>query len=191
MTAPQTVLLLALGGGLMYAFRSPIRDRLSPTRRALRRAEGGDTEAALAALERLRERKPRSAAALGALGQVRLLARQPQEAEAVLRQALELGSNDPLHLAALGWALVEQGRLDEALAFAARAHAMPHEDFGVHCLYCGLMAHQGRGAEVVPLFDFLKRRALQVLMQTPRVYDRGLGDQFDFAKQEMSRAGFA
>jgi tetratricopeptide (TPR) repeat protein len=191
MTAPQLVLLLAIGAGALFSFRSAIRDRLSPSLRALRRAEHGDTEGALASLKRLLERKPASAAVFGALGQVHLLARQPQEAEAALRRALELGSKDPLHLAALGWSLVAQERLDEALSFAVQAHELHHEDFGIHCLYCGLMANQGRGAEVVPLFDFLKRRALQILMQTPRIYDRGFGDQFDFAKQEMTRAGLA
>jgi tetratricopeptide (TPR) repeat protein len=191
MTAFQLALTAALGAGLAFGLRSALRDRLSPTRRALRRAERGDTERALVCLKRRCERRPGSAAARGALGQAHLLARQPREAEAELRKALELGSRDPVHLAALGWVLVDQGRLDEAVEFAIRANESRHEDFGIHCLYCGLMAHQGRGEEVVPLFDFLRRRALQVLAQTPKEYERGLGRQFDFARREMTRAGLA
>lgn len=187
---PQFLLLLAVAAVVLIAFRSAIRDRLSPARRALRRAERGDVERGLQALKRIGERRPASAFVQGTLGQVYLLARQPAEAEAALRRALELGTRDPVHLAALGWALVAQGRLDEAVDFATRAHESAHEDFGIHCLYCGLMAHQGRGSEVVPLFDFLKRRSVQVLSQTPGTYERDLGDQFDFARREMARAGF-
>jgi Tfp pilus assembly protein PilF len=140
---------------------------------------------------RLVERKPASAEVHAALGHVYLMARQPQGAEGEFRKAIELGNRNAAVLAALGWALVQQDRLEEALPIAMEANGMVHEDFGVYCLYCGLMAHHGHGDEVTTLFDFLKRRALQVRKQAPSAVDREAGAQFEFARREMSRAGFS
>jgi tetratricopeptide (TPR) repeat protein len=180
--------LLVATAVALFASRRAIRDRLSPTRRALRRAERGETERALADLSKRLRRRPDAAVVHGTIGQVQQLAGRPQEAEGALRRAIELGTRDPLHLAALGWSLVAQDRLDEALPFAAQAHERDHEDFGVHCLYCGLMARAGRGAEVVPLYEFLRRRALQIRNQSPGDYEARLGAQFEFARHEMERA---
>ena len=63
---------------------------------------------------------------------------------------------------ALGWALVRLGKLDEALPIAEEAQQAAREDFEVYCLYCGLMAHHGRAAEVAPLFEFLKRTSVLI-----------------------------
>ncbi|MFO0889001.1 MAG: hypothetical protein U0790_07615 [Isosphaeraceae bacterium] len=191
MTPGQWLLLLVLAAAVLFALRGVLRDRLSPTRRALRRAEKGDTERALADLSRRLERRPGSAAVLGARGRVHLLARRLPEAEADLRGAVELGSRDPFDLDALGWCLVAQERLDEAFLFALQAHEQHPEDFSVHCLYCGLMAHQGRGEEVVPLLDFLKRRAHQLRNQHPAEYEARHAARFEFACREMDRAGFS
>jgi hypothetical protein len=119
------------------------------------------------------------------------MAQRPLEAEAVLRKAVALGSRNAAHHGALGWALVELGRLDEALPVAEEINKRAHEDFEVHCLYCGLMAHHGRGNEVVPLFDFLKRRSIQLQKLNPQAYQKGLGARYEFARSMMNAAGFA
>ena len=51
-----------------------------------------------------------------------LMAQRPHEAEAVLRKALALGNRNASHHGALGWALVQLGRLDEALPVAEEAN---------------------------------------------------------------------
>ena len=98
---------------------------------------------------------------------------RPAEAEAELRKALELGSRSAAHYNALGWALVRLGKLDEALPIAEEANRLAHEDFEVYCLYCGLMAHHGRAAEVAPLFEFLKRTSVQIQTMSPKTYQKG------------------
>jgi hypothetical protein len=127
----------------------------------------------------------------GALGQIYLIDRRPLEAEIELRKAVELGSRESAHLSALGWALVQLARLDEALPIAEEANAVAHEDLDVYCLYCGLMAHHGRGAEVSQLFDFLKRSSAQVEKIDPKAYKNGLSQKFEFARTNMNAAGFA
>jgi tetratricopeptide (TPR) repeat protein len=136
-------------------------------------------------------RKPSSPALHSALGQVYLIDKRPEEAEAEFRKALALGSRSPLDRAALGWALVRLGRFEEALPFADEAHKSAHEDFGVHCLYCGLMAWQGRGAEVTELFDFLKRSFVQIQRREPGACRDEPSEHFVFACSEMQSAGFA
>ena len=82
------------------------------------------------------------------------------------------------------------GRFDEVLPIAEQAQRIAHDDFGVYCLYCGLMARQDRGIEVAQLFEFLKRCSVQVQTRSPEDYRNELGEQFEFARSEMNRAGF-
>jgi hypothetical protein len=87
--------------------------------------------------------------------------------------------------------LVQLARLDEALPVAEEANAVAREDLEVYCLYCGLLAHHGRAAEVSQLFDFLKRTFAQVEKTDPKAYKNGLCQKFDFARTNMNAAGFA
>jgi Flp pilus assembly protein TadD len=159
-------------------------------RRALRKAKRGDLDRAMSDLRAMIAKRKSLPAAHGALGQVLLMAGRPEEAEAELRTALELGSLDVTHLGALGWALVRQGRFDEAVPLAEEANERAHEDFEVYCLYCGLMARHGRAVEVVQLYDFLKRTDVQIRKQRPSDYDKGLSEKFEFVRSAMNVAGF-
>jgi tetratricopeptide (TPR) repeat protein len=161
------------------------------TERAIRKAKAGDIAEALAELEAVVRKKGPSPAVSGALGRITLMDHRPAEAEAELRKAIDLGSQDYAHYNALGWALVELDRLDEALPIAETANKLAREDFEVYCLYCGLMAHHGRGAEVVSLFDFLKRTSAQIAISKPKIYHHELQKKFEFASSKMNAAGFA
>jgi tetratricopeptide (TPR) repeat protein len=190
MATGRSFVVIALAVGAAAFLTVQLVRRLSPIRRALGRARKGDINQAMANLRRLVEQRPASADLHGALGQIYLMGKRLEEAEAELRQALELGSRNPLDMAALGWALVRQGRFEEALPIAEEAQQRAHEDFGVYCLYCGLMAHHGRGAEMSQLFEFLKRSSVQIQRLNPKAYDDELGEQFAFARSEMRGAGF-
>jgi tetratricopeptide (TPR) repeat protein len=165
--------------------------RFSLTDRALRKAKAGKIAEALAELEAVARKKGPSAAVSGALGRIHLMDHRPAEAEAELRKAIGLGSQDYAHYNALGWALIELDRLDEALPIADAANKLAREDIEVYCLYCGLMAHHGRGAEVVSLFDFLKRTSAQIAISKPTIYHGELRNKFEFASSKMNAAGFA
>ncbi len=191
MAATQVFFVLALAAGAIVFLGYSSGHWFSPTQRALKRARKGNMARALADLEILRERKPSSAAVHGALGQVYLMDHRPREAEAALRRALELSTRSASHHGALGWALVAQGKFDEALQAAQEASRLAREDFEIYCLYCGLMAHHGRGAEVAELFEFLKRSSIQIQKLKPRVYEHGLKEKFEFAQSKMNSAGFA
>ncbi len=191
MMTRQLFFVIALVSGAIVLLGFILFQWLSPTRRALKWAARGDFGRAIDRLNALIERRPTSPALHGTLGQVYLMAQRPHEAEAVLRQALALGSRNASHHGALGWALVQLGRLDEALPVAAEANSRAHEDFEIYCLYCGLMAHQGQGNEVVQLFDFLKRSSSQLQKLNPRAYHDRLGAKFEFARSMMNGAGFA
>ena len=191
MAAVPFVLFLALATGAIVFLGYSLFERLSPTRRALKRAQKGDLARALAELTALREKHPSSGKVRGALGQLFLIDGRPAEAEVELLKALELGSQSATHYNALGWALVRLGRLDEALPIAEEANRRAREDFEVYCLYCGLMAHQGRAIEVAPLFEFLKRTSVQIQKMSPNTYQNGLSEKFEFARSKMHSAGFA
>jgi tetratricopeptide (TPR) repeat protein len=183
--------VIALVTGAIVLVGFTLSQWLSPTQRALKWAKRGDSDRAIDRLTALIERRPSSPALHGTLGQVYLMAQRPHEAEAVLRKALALGNRNASHHGALGWALVQLGRLDEALPVAEEANRRAHEDFEVYCLYCGLMAHQGRGNEEVQLFDFLKRSSIQLQKLNPQAYQERLGAKFEFARSMMNGAGFA
>ncbi len=191
MTTRQWFFVIALLSGAIVFVGFNLFQWLSPTQRALKWAQRGDSSRAINRLSALIERRPSSPALHGTLGQVYLMAQRPHEAEVVLRKALALGSRNAAHHGALGWALVQLGRLDLALPVAEEANRRAHEDFEVYCLYCGLMAHHGRGSEVVQLFDFLKRRSIQLQKLNPQAYQKGLGARFEFARSMMNGAGFA
>jgi len=191
MAAGAIFLVIALATGMIVFLGYSLFERLSPTRRALKQARKGDRAWALTELIDLRERKPSSPKVRGALGQLYLMDGRPAEAEAELRKALELGSQSAAHYNMLGWALVQLGRLDEAFPIAEEANRRAQEDFEVYCLYCGLMAHQGRATEVAPLFDFLKRSSIQIQKRSPKNYQNGVGEKFEFARSKMNIAGFA
>ena len=159
--------------------------------RVLRKAKAGRISEAIAELEAAVQRKGPSPALCGALGLIYMMDHRPAEAEAELRKAIDLGSQDHAHYNALGWTLVELDRLDEALLIAEAANKLAREDFEVYCLYCGLMAHHGRGAEVVSLFEFLKRTSAQIAISKPKLYHSELGPKFEFASSRMNAAGFA
>ena len=161
------------------------------TQRALRKAKAGKIAEALTELEAVVRKKGPSPNVSGALGRIHLMDHRPAEAEAELRKAIDLGSQDYAHYNALGWALIELGRLDEALPIAESANKLASEDFEVYCLYCGLMAHHDRGAEVVSLFEFLKRTSAQIAISKPKVYHNELRKKFEFASSKMNAAGFA
>jgi tetratricopeptide (TPR) repeat protein len=161
------------------------------TERATRKAKAGKVPEAIAELEAVVRKKGPSPAVSGALGRIYLMDHRPADAEAELRKAIDLGSRDYAHYNALGWALVELDRLDEALPIAETANKLAREDFEVYCLYCGLMAHHGRGAEVVSLFDFLKRTSAQIAISKPKIYHDELRKKFEFASSKMNAAGFA
>jgi tetratricopeptide (TPR) repeat protein len=190
MTPRQVFFVLALGAGAIVLWGCTFYEWLSPTARALKRARRGNTARARTDLEALVQRKQDSAAAHGALGQVYLLEQHHREAVAELRKALELGSRSAAHQGALGWALVELGEFEEAMLIAEQANKQAREDFEVYCLYCGLMAHHGRGSEVAQLFEFLKRSSVQIQKLNAKVYERGLRARFEFAKDKMNAAGF-
>jgi tetratricopeptide (TPR) repeat protein len=187
----QWFFVIALVAGAIVFVGFTLLQWLSPTQRALKWAQRGDSARAIDRLNALIASRPSAPALHGTLGQVYLMAQRPHEAETVLRKALALGSRNPSHHGALGWALVQLGRLDEALPVAEEANRRAHEDFEVYCLYCGLMAHHGRGNEVVQLFDFLKRSSIQLQKLNPQVYQKGLGAKFEFARSMMNGAGFA
>lgn len=189
MAVVRFIVVVALAVGAGYFLTVWLFRRLNPADRALRRAGAGQLQQALDDIKTRVERKPSSAALRGALGRLYLLNKRPEAAEAEFRQALELGSRDPLNRAGLGWALVRQGQYDEALALAEEAQRKAPEDFGLHCLYCGLLARHGRAREAVELFDFLKRRSVQIQMKNPREYDQTAREQFEFSQSEMRRAG--
>ena len=161
------------------------------TDRAIRKAKAGRIPEALAELEGVVRKKGPSPAVSGALGRIHLMDHRPAEAETELRKAIDLGSQDYAHYNALGWALIELDRLDEALPIAEMANKLAREDFEVYCLYCGLMAHHGRGAEVVSLLDFLKRTSAQIAISKPKIYHNELRKKFEFASSKMNAAGFA
>ncbi len=191
MTPRQWFFVIALVASAIVFVAYKLFQWLSPTQRALKWAQRGDTSGAIDRLNARIARRPSAPALHAALGQVYLMAQRPHEAEAALRKALELGSRNASHHGALGWALVLLGRLDEALPVAEEANRRAHEDFEVYCLYCGLMAHHGRGNEVVQLFEFLKRSSIQLQKLKPRTYQQGLGARFEFARSMMNGAGFA
>jgi tetratricopeptide (TPR) repeat protein len=190
MTNGQSFFVIALSAFAACFLASKLFDWLNPTRRALRRGSKGDIGGALADLRELAKRKQHSPAVHGALGQLYLMADQAGDAEVELRRALELGSRHASHYTALGWTLVRLGRVDEALPIAEEAHGRAREDIETYCLYCGLMAHHGRGTEVAQLFDFLKRNSVQVQKRNPRAYRAGLSEKFEFARSKMNSAGF-
>lgn len=190
MTFRQWLLIIVLAAGAMSFLGWTLYQWISPRQRALRRSRRGDFAPAVSRLQALIARSPSSPALHVTLGQVYLMAGRPEEAEAELRQSLALGSHSPASHAALGWALVQLGRLDEALPFAEEAQHRAHEDFEVYCLYCGLLAHHGRGAEVVPIYEFLRRRSVQLQTRNPRSYQEGHGPKFEFARAKMEAAGY-
>jgi tetratricopeptide (TPR) repeat protein len=190
MTTRQVFFVIALGGGAIVFLGYTLYEWLSPTQRALKRARRGDTARARNDLEALVQRKPACAATHGALGQVHLLEHHYVEAAAELCKALELGSRSAADRGALGWALVGLGEFDAALTIAEQAHKRAHEDFEIFCLYCGLMAHHGRGAEVAQLFEFLKRNSVQIQKLNAKVYEQWLRAKFEFARAKMNAAGF-
>jgi tetratricopeptide (TPR) repeat protein len=191
MAARSLFLVFGLVAGAIVFLGYSLLQRLSPTRMALKRARKGQLARAMADLISLRERKPSSPTVRGALGQLYLMDERPEEAELELRKALELGSRSAAHHNALGWALVRLGKFDEALPIAEEANLLAHEDFEVYCLYCGLMAHHGRAAEVAPLLEFLRRTSIQIQKMSPKNYENGLSEKFEFARGKMNEAGFA
>jgi tetratricopeptide (TPR) repeat protein len=178
------LLLIPLLAALVFAAWKLYR-RSQPVAKALRWASAGRTADALAYLESTAAKKPDSAAVHGALGKVYLMDRRLPEAESELRQAIELACRDPSLLGALGWTLIGLDRLDEALPVAERAYAKAGEDLEVYCLYCGLMARHGRGAEVVELFDFLERTRGRMKRPDARPGRGGLAEYFEFARTGM------
>ena len=85
-------------------------------------------------LKRVLELHPDDAGALNALGYtwadrgVHL-----DQAEAMIRRALDQYPRDPAILDSMGWVLYRQGRLDEALDYLRRAHAlMPDPEVSAH-----------------------------------------------------------
>jgi tetratricopeptide (TPR) repeat protein len=183
------LLLVVLAAAIVFAAWRLYR-RSRPVARALRWASRGKTTEALALLRAVAAKKPLSAAVHGALGEVCLMDRRLGEAEAELRRAIELECRDPSFLGALAWTLVGLDRLDEALPLAELAYAKSGEDLGVYCLYCGLLARLGRGAEVVELFNFLERTSGRPNRLDPSD-GHGLAEKLDFARSGMSAAGFA
>ncbi|WP_101674588.1 tetratricopeptide repeat protein [Alloalcanivorax mobilis] len=85
-------------------------------------------------LKRVLELQPNDAGALNALGYtwadrgVHL-----DQAEQMIRQALQQNPDDPAILDSMGWVLYRQGRLDQALRYLARAHALyPDSEVAAH-----------------------------------------------------------
>ena len=174
----------------VFVVRTLVR-RFRLTERAIRKVKAGKIAEALAMLESAMRRGGDTPALIGTLGRIHLMDHRAAEAEAELRRAIGLGSQDYTHYNALGWALIELDRLDEALPIAETANKLAREDLEVYCLYCGVMAHHGRGAEVVSLFDFLKRTKAQIAISKPKVYHSELSKKFEFASSKMNTAGFA
>ena len=94
------------------------------TERAIRKAKAGKIPEAIAVLEAVVRKKGPSPAVSGALGRIYLMDHRPAEAETELRKAIDLGSQDYAHYNALGWALIELDRLDEALPIAETANKL-------------------------------------------------------------------
>jgi protein O-GlcNAc transferase len=93
----------------------------------------------------------RTAEATQSLGQVLLVVRRFQDAERVLRQALELslGSTARAIEGDLAVAIAEQGRLDEAVANLEDLIASESEDWYPKMLLSGVLLNAGRGAEAL------------------------------------------
>ncbi|WP_406693608.1 tetratricopeptide repeat protein [Singulisphaera sp. Ch08] len=190
MTTRQVFFVIAIAVGLIIFVSMTIYQLLSPTQRALKKAKRGDVAGAEADLQDLL-RKGESAGTRATLGQVYLLAGRPQEAEGELRQAVEMGKRTAGTLNSLGWALVQLNRVEEALPIAEEAHKKAHEDFEVYCLYCGLMAENGRAHEVTKLYEFLKTTAAQIQKMNAAKFRSELADKYEFAKSRMVAAGLA
>lgn len=93
----------------------------------------GDTEAALAELERARRDHPRSVATLVALGDAYLLARRADEAERVFRETLDVDPDSALGYNGLAKALIARkeygGATDAALGAVALLYHFPEAHF--------------------------------------------------------------
>ena len=166
------------GGGDRLPRLLPFRTA-EPDTPGTQAARKGQLDRALADLGALRERKPSSASVRGALGQLYLMDERPAEAEVELRRR---SSSDP----AAPPITTRWGGRWSGSATSTRPSRSPRrrtggrEDFEVYCLYCGLMAHHGRAAEVAPLFEFLKWTSIQVQRMRPKAYEQGLGEKFEF-----------
>jgi tetratricopeptide (TPR) repeat protein len=189
MTIPRILIAIGIFVSAVVFLWFKLRRWLSPTERELNRARKGDPETALVNLIKRLNKQPSSPAIHGAIGQIHLREGRAEEAEFELRKALDLGSREASHWGALGWALVHQAKLGEALPIAEEANRRAHEDFEVYCLYCGLMAHHGRIQEVAPLFEFLERTSVQLERINSRAYEDGLREKYEFAKSNMNAAG--
>lgn len=85
-------------------------------------------------LKRILELQPNDANALNALGYTWAdNGMHLDQAEQMIRQALEQQPNNPAVLDSMGWVLYRLGRLDQALPFLARAHALyPDPEVAAH-----------------------------------------------------------
>ena len=153
MTLWQWFLVIVLVAGALVFLWFLFFRWLGPIQKARKWARRGNFDRAIDRLKAQIEKRPSSAALHATLGQIYLMAQRPREAEAVLRNAVALGTRNASHHGALGWALVELGKLDEALPVAEEANRCTHEDFEVHCLYCGLL-RRGPGQRGGPGFRF-------------------------------------
>lgn len=162
---------------------------LSPTQRALKKAKQGDTSGAEADLKALLQKKGASAGLHSALGRVYLIGGRPQDAVGELQKAVEMGSRGAATLNALGWSLVRTGRFEEALPVAEEANKKAREDFEVYCLYCGVLARNGRASEAASVYETVKTTAAQIQKMRPSAFQGDLAEKFDFARTQMSAAG--
>ena len=111
--------------------------------RAERRLASGDAAGATELLEAVLVAEPNHGQALIALGDARLIARDPARAAAAYERALEVRPGDPAALVGHGLALVGLARHEAAITSLGRAVAEAAGDRGILAdAYRGLGAHE-------------------------------------------------
>jgi tetratricopeptide (TPR) repeat protein len=113
-------------------------------------SDAGRYEAALKTLENAIGRFPKDADVLNYLGY--LLADRGQrldEAERLIRRALEIDADNPSYLDSLGWALFKRGAMEEAEEHLARAAAALPLNSVVQDHFGDLLARRGRHREAI------------------------------------------
>lgn len=102
----------------------------------------GELDAAREALESALSVHAENARALTLLGVVHRRQEQPEKAEPLLRQALQLVEEDWLTHAELAECLMQTGQVAEAQQHAQRAHTINPRAFSVHLLLAGIAIRQ-------------------------------------------------
>jgi tetratricopeptide (TPR) repeat protein len=112
--------------------------------------ESGRVADAERELRRMLERDPRDATALNYLGYM-LAERELRlpEAQSLIEQALAIEPDNPAYLDSLGWALLKQGKLNEAAGPLSRAATTLPANSVIQDHYGELLARQGRWTEAV------------------------------------------